>query len=181
MNGFEEKYYSRKEFEMLVKKYDKLCLEESGDFRNYFELIFQKYNIVSYLQWEIEKDIENLLETKHSLKQKLRDIIEGNRGEEIFEIEIIQVGEYIDYEKNAYKFYFLEWHTILTDGKLTDDYKLNDEQEECVYSLLPKLNHIERYIGGFININEALNVKDDLIANNKFLINYLNEVSKKKD
>ena len=167
MNGFEEKYCSRRlEFEMLVKKYDRLCLEKSGDFKNYFELIVQKYNVGHE---------DRCLEDGSMLAPRTIP------GEEIVEIEIIQVGEYKGFDKNAYKFYFCEWHTIITDGKLTDDYKLNDEEFVYEDPMPTKLNHIERYISGFININEALNVKNDLIANNKFLINYLNEMSKEKD
>ena len=157
-----EKYHSRKEFENHLMKYGEFK-ETVGypSFENYYEIIIEKYNVDNRTFDEI-------------LQEKFDGVVNENKiilGEEIIQIEIIQVGLFVkDYLDNIDKFYFSEWSVFIEDGKVTEDMKLDDEQDYIMERLKPRTNYSKRYISGFKNIDEALKMIDDVISK-QFIIN----------
>ena len=161
-----EKYHSRKEFENHLIKYGHFK-ETVGypSFKNYYEIIIEKYNVDN--RTTLGRLTEFLEEENGRLESENKIII----GEEIIQVEIIQVGLFVkDYLDNIDKFYFSEWSVFIEDGKVTEDMKLDNEQDYIMERLKPRTKYSKRYVSGFKNIDEALKMKDDLITN-QFIIN----------
>ena len=159
-----EKYHSRKKFENHLKKYGEFK-ETVGypSFKNYYEIIIEKYNVDNRTMEEI-------------LQEKFDGLVNQNKiilGEEIIQIEITQVGLFVkDFLDKIDKFYFSEWSVYIEDGKVVEDMKLDDQQDYIMERLKPRTNYSKRYISGFKNIDEALQTKDYLISN-RLIINSL--------
>lgn len=156
-----EKYHSRKEFENHLMKYGQFK-ETVGypSFKNYYEIIIEKYNVDNRTMMEI-------------LKEKSDGLVNENKiilAEEIIQVKIIQVGLFVkDYLDNIDKFYFSEWSVYIKDGKVVQDMRLDDEQDYIMDRLKPRTNYSRRYISGFKSINEALKLKNEFLSNQIFL------------